>query len=113
VSSIVYSTDKSWQQKCDICGEIMEFCMCKESADFEPALQTALIRREKKSRAGKTVTTISGIKGGEKSLQKEIQKKCASGGVLKNGVIEIQGDHREKVAQILKDKGYKIKFIGG
>ena len=73
----------------------------------------AYIERDRKKRRGKIVTVISRLSGDLKQLQKELQKECGAGGSVKNGTVEIQGDHREKIADILKRKGFKIKFIGG
>jgi len=113
MTNIVYSTDKNWQEKCEICNQNIDKCKCQNKSSAPPKSQTAEIRREKKGRAGKTVTTISGLADDLKFLQKELQKHCATGGSIKNRVIEIQGDHRDKVAGFLKIKGFKIKFIGG
>lgn len=74
---------------------------------------TAYIERDRKGRKGKVVTVISRLKGDLKPLQKELQKECGAGGSVKNNTIEIQGDHRDKIAQILHKKGFKTKFIGG
>jgi len=74
---------------------------------------TAYIERDRKKRRGKVVTVISKLSGNLKELQKELQKECGAGGSVKNGTIEIQGDHRDKIADILKSKGFKVKFIGG
>jgi translation initiation factor 1 len=74
---------------------------------------TAYIERDRKMRKGKVVTVISRLQGNLKVLQKELQKQCGAGGSVKNGNIEIQGDHRDKIAQILQSKGFKTKFIGG
>lgn len=74
---------------------------------------TAYIERDRKNRKGKVVTVVSRLAGDLKSIQKELQKKCGAGGSVKNNTIEIQGDHRDKIANILQKKGYKIKFIGG
>lgn len=75
--------------------------------------QTAYIQREKKQRGGKTVTVVTNLKGDLKSLQKKLQKHCGTGGTLKNGNIEIQGDHRDKIAQYLQGMGIKVKLRGG
>ncbi len=74
------------------------------------------IRREKKGRGGKTVTVIYDLKltpDDLKSLAKQLKQACGTGGTVKDGVIEIQGDHREKIAERLKGLGYKTKFAGG
>ena len=75
--------------------------------------QTAYIKRDRKGRGGKTVTVITNLAGDMKSLQKELQKKCASGGALKKDSLEIQGDHVNKIRGILEIKGCIVKFVGG
>ena len=80
---------------------------------MSPDNKTAYIERDRKGRKGKIVTVISRIGGDLRELQKELQKQCGAGGSVKNNNIEIQGDHRDKIANILQNKGYKIKFIGG
>lgn len=74
---------------------------------------TAYIERDRKKRRGKVVTVISKLSGDLKALQKELQTLCGAGGSVKNECIEIQGDHRDKISERLKQKGYKVKFIGG
>ncbi len=113
MSKIIYSTDKNWQEKCENCDEPLNLCKCRSKQIQSTSSQTAFIRREKKGRAGKTAPIVSKLKGDLKPQQKEIQKKCATGGSVKNGTIEIQGDHRGSIASILKEKGCKVKFIGG
>ncbi len=74
------------------------------------------IRRETKGRGGKAVLTISGIaKPNDElaALAAKLKKKCACGGAVKDGVIEIQGDKRELVEQLLQAEGYKTKWAGG
>lgn len=74
------------------------------------------IKRESKGRGGKTVLTITGLTGTTVELTAlctELKKKCACGGAVKDGVIEIQADKREFVAELLQQKGYKVKQAGG
>nr|WP_040551851.1 translation initiation factor [Rheinheimera nanhaiensis] len=74
------------------------------------------IRRETKGRGGKAVLTISGIAKPHDELVQlaaRLKKKCACGGAVKDGVIEIQGDKRELVEQFLKAEGFKTKWAGG
>lgn len=81
-----------------------------------PASQTAAIQRETKGRGGKIVTVIRNLQlTGEdlKSLAAQLKQTCGTGGTVKDGVIEIQGDHREKVAAKLRSLGFKTKFTGG
>jgi translation initiation factor 1 len=113
MNNIVYSTDPDWKENCDRCGKSLEDCSCKESNTALPPIQTVYIKIDKKGRGGKTVSLITNVKGDLKSLQKEIQKKCASGGAVKNGNIEIQGDHLRKMREILEKKGFKVKQVGG
>ena len=74
------------------------------------------ISRQTKGRKGSGVCLITGIPLGEaelKNLAKQLKKKCGSGGAVKNGVIEIQGDQREVLVEALMKLGYKAKLAGG
>ena len=74
------------------------------------------IRREVKSRKGKTVTAILGVPLADRDLKqfaKILKRKCGSGGSVKDGVIIIQGDHRETLLNEIKQKGYNVKLAGG
>lgn len=75
------------------------------------------ILRQTAHRGGKAVTVVKGFKGiGQpeiKALTKKMQKACGVGGTIKNGCIEIQGDNREKVKQILEEAGFQPVFAGG
>lgn len=74
------------------------------------------IRRETKGRGGKAVLTITGIAKSHDELVQlaaRLKKKCACGGAVKDGVIEIQGDKRELVEQLLQAEGFKTKWAGG
>ncbi|MHB8695329.1 MAG: stress response translation initiation inhibitor YciH [Solirubrobacteraceae bacterium] len=74
------------------------------------------VRREVAGRRGKAVTTVSGVPvddAGLKELAGKLKKRCGVGGSVKNGVIEIQGDHRDLVVQLLQAEGYTPVFVGG
>ena len=74
------------------------------------------IRRETKGRKGKGVTTLSGIDldpGALKQLAKQLKQLCSTGGSIKNGVIEIQGDHRDKLKAELEKRRFTVKLAGG
>jgi translation initiation factor 1 len=74
------------------------------------------LRREVKGRRGKTVTTIEGIPLPDddlRSLAGELKRRCGSGGSVKEGVIEIQGDHRNTLVPELEGRGYTVKRSGG
>ena len=81
-----------------------------------PARQNLKVALDKKARAGKQVTLVTGFQGTEKDLAeltKKLQSKCGSGGGCKNGEILIQGDFRDKVTQWLGSEGYRAKKAGG
>ena len=75
------------------------------------------IIRQRAHRGGKTVTVITSFKGialdEKQALAKQIQKACGVGGTVKNGNIEIQGDQRKRVAEVLKEAGFRPVFAGG
>jgi translation initiation factor 1 len=74
------------------------------------------VRREKKGRGGKTVTTATGIPlvGGELTeLAKSLRRRCGSGGTLKEGIVEIQGDHVDTIITALTEAGFEVKRSGG
>ncbi len=74
------------------------------------------VGRETKGRKGKGVTLVTGVPlpvDELKLLAKELKQKCGTGGTLKDGVIEIQGDHRDILIELLKAKGWTVKKAGG
>jgi translation initiation factor 1 len=78
--------------------------------------QTVYLHRDSKGRGGSPVTLVRNLVLAEedlKDLAKKLKHMCASGGTIKDGVIEIQGEHREKIAEALKKMGYKVKIAGG
>ena len=103
-SHLVYSTDT---------GRIKE----EKSTKVIPAGDGIVrIRRETAGRNGKGVTTISGIPVDEnelKNIAKALKQICGVGGSVKDGVIEIQGDQREKIKVDLEKRGYTVKLAGG
>jgi translation initiation factor 1 len=81
-----------------------------------PQQQTAYLHRDSKGRGGKTVTLVKNLVLSEKDLKalaKKLKQSCGSGGTIKDGVIEIQGEHREKIADTLRKQGYQVKIAGG
>jgi translation initiation factor 1 len=81
-----------------------------------PQQQTAYLHRDSKGRKGGTVTLVKNLVLSEedrKELARNLKQLCGSGGTVKDGVIEIQGEHREKIAEALKKMGYKVKIAGG
>jgi len=81
-----------------------------------PQQQTVYLHRESKGRGGKTVTLVKNLVLSEKDLKalaKKLKQSCGSGGTIKDGVIEIQGEHRERIAETLRKQGYQVKIAGG
>jgi len=78
--------------------------------------QTVYLHRDSKGRGGKTVTLVKKLALSEadmKELAKKLKQVCGSGGTIKADMIEIQGEHREKIAEALSKLGYKVKIAGG
>lgn len=102
-STLVYSTGT---------GRIKE----EKQSQVTPSDGTAKVRRETKGRKGKGVMTISGL-GLEakalKDLASKLKKTCGCGGSVVGETIEIQGDKRDQIKQVLEKNGFKVKFIGG
>ena len=81
-----------------------------------PQQQTAYLHRDSSGRGGKAVTVIKNLVLSEdnlKSLAKQLKQACGVGGTVKDGVIEIQSEQRERLAEILRKLGYKVKIAGG
>ncbi|MBN3519493.1 translation initiation factor [Algoriphagus lutimaris] len=104
---VVYSTSDEFEYRQEGSEEI---------GTLAPAQQNLKVMLDKKARAGKKVTLVDGFIGTEddlKELGKMLKNKCGVGGSAKDGEILIQGDHRDKIVQILQSSGYKAKKSGG
>ena len=87
-----------------------------EIIDLPANQQHIRIQATRKGRKGKTVTEVKGFQSSEKTLKdllKKLKATCGSGGTLKDNIIEIQGDHTQKILPILVKLGYKAKISGG
>jgi len=72
------------------------------------------VSRETSGRRGKTVTVVRGVPSRElDAVASDLKRQCGSGGSAKDGVVEIQGDHRPKVVDRLESRGYRVKLAGG
>lgn len=72
------------------------------------------LSREKGGRGGKTVTVVRGLPAADLEAQAaDLKRLCGAGGTLRDGAIEIQGDHRERIAERLRGRGYTVKLAGG
>ena len=81
-----------------------------------PQQQTIYLHRESSGRCGKAVTLVRNLvlsADDLKALAKKLKQECGTGGTVKDGVIEIQGEQRQKIAEVLQKLGYKVKIAGG
>jgi len=111
---LVYSSDSG--RICPACARPVKECICRKKSGQPGGDGIVRIRRESKGRGGKTVTVISGVPLGDdgiRTLATELKKRCGTGGTTKDGIIEIQGDHRELLLVELATRGYKVKAAGG
>src|SRR4051794_23103334 len=78
-----------------------------------PADGVVRVFREKAGRGGKTVTVVRGLSGDLAPVASDLKRLCGTGGAVKEDAVELQGDHREKVAARLRAKGFQVKLAGG
>ena len=112
---------------CPACGRRIAACDCRGKgarariaarAEAEAAKASdGIVRvgRSTKGRGGKVVTTITGVPGDEsalKALAAELKRSCGTGGAVKDGVIEIQGEHRDALVRALEARGFPVKRVG-
>jgi translation initiation factor 1 len=128
---VVYSTGVG--RRCAECGRAIEACTCRKGARVDPAARRASaaatasqplgakdgvvrVGRQTQGRAGKGVTVITGVPlaGADlERLARELKQGCGSGGTVRDGVVEIQGDHRDTLVAVLTKRGYTVKRSGG
>ncbi|MBC7983449.1 MAG: translation initiation factor Sui1 [Candidatus Obscuribacterales bacterium] len=111
---IVYSTDIG--KRCPQCLRAVTACVCRGKS--KPAHGNGVVRvsRETKGRAGKGVSVITGLPLSGESLEAlatQLKKRCGTGGTVKEGAIEIQGDHRDVLVAELIKLGFQAKRAGG
>ncbi len=113
MGGLVYSTDSG--RMCPDCRQPVLQCAChlRRAPTGDGIVRAS---RETKGRGGKVVTVVKGLPldaAGLAELGKQLKTACGSGGSVKDGVIEIQGDHCDRVVQMLKTQGYTVKRAGG
>jgi translation initiation factor 1 len=115
LGSLVYSTDAG--RMCPNCRQPQAACVCKQMAASQVLGDGQVrVQRETKGRGGKAVTLVRGLPLDAEALTalgKQLKAACGSGGTVKDGVIEVQGDHVPRVMTYLQDMGYKPKKVGG
>lgn len=116
--SPVYSTESG--RLCPDCGHPADRCQCQARkqtagrAGYSDGM--VRLRRETKGRKGAGVTLVDGLPCSDselKRISRELKSRCGSGGTVREGIIEIQGDHRETIHDHLTSQGIKCKFAGG
>jgi translation initiation factor 1 len=108
----VYSTESG--RHCPKCGRPLLQCICKKTARLAGD-GVVRVGRESKGRKGRIVTLVSGVALNEAAIHEllsNLKRLCGAGGALKEGVIEIQGDHRDAVLEELKKRGFTVKKVG-
>ena len=111
---LVYSTDAG--RMCPVCRQPVASCRCNAAPKGPPSDGVVRVSIQTKGRAGKGVTLVKGLAmewAELTELGKQLKSACGSGGTVKNGVIEVQGDHVERVMDLLKAKGLVVKRAGG
>jgi translation initiation factor 1 len=114
VMGFVFSTEHG--RMCPRCNRPVAACACRKKDAAPRGDGTVRVVRETKGRKGKGVSLITGLPLGADALRelaKRLKQKCGSGGTVKDGVIEIQGDHRDKLVTELIAMGYDAKRAGG
>lgn len=112
---LVYSTDSG--RMCPACRQPMASCLCKAQAAVPKGDGVVRVSRETKGRGGKAVTLVRGLPLAADELAalgKRLRTACGSGGTVKGDVIEVQGDHCERVLALLAQEGtWVVKRAGG
>lgn len=111
---LVYSTEHG--RMCPACRKPIADCVCTKAKPAPKSDGIVRVRLETKGRKGKGVTVILGVPLAGEALEllgKQLKQRCGSGGTVKDGAIEIQGDHRALVMEELGKKGWTVKKAGG
>jgi translation initiation factor 1 len=115
LGGLVYSTEAG--RMCPECRQPVADCVCKSLARAVPAGDGIVrVSRETNGRGGKAVTVVKGVPVDADALAalgKQLKAACGSGGTVKDGVIEVQGDHCAPVIALLQKQGFTVKRAGG
>ncbi len=110
---LVYSTDAG--RMCPVCRNPVAQCACRQAV-VPKGDGVVRVSRETKGRGGKAVTVVRGVALAPEQLAdlgKQLRTACGSGGTVKDGVIEVQGDHADRIVELLKARGLTAKRAGG
>jgi translation initiation factor 1 len=114
---LVYSTDVG--RTCPACRRAILQCQCRSACSpggLAPSDGVVRVARETRGRKGKGVTVVRGLPLDDAALAAlagRLKMACGCGGTVKDGVIEVQGEHRERVMLFLQDAGWSVKRAGG
>ena len=111
---IVWSSDGGTM--CPACGRPRDACICRAATSAPSGDGVVRVTREVKGRRGKAVTVVRGLPldaAAMADLARDLKRACGTGGSVKAGAVEIQGEKREQVAQLLRDRGFTVKIAGG
>jgi translation initiation factor 1 len=111
---LVYSTEGG--RMCPACRQPMAQCACKAAAPAPRGDGIVRVSREKQGRGGKTVTVVRGLDLDADALAdygRKLRSACGSGGTAKDGIVEVQGDHVERVIALIQADGRTVKRAGG
>ena len=112
--ALVYSTDSG--RTCPACRLALAACACKQAAPRPAGDGVVRISRETQGRRGKAVTVVRGVPLADADLAelaKRLKALCGAGGSVKDGIIEVQGEHLDKVMVHLREQGWTVKRSGG
>lgn len=113
-TGLVYSTATG--RMCPNCRQALALCRCQAAA--APPAGDGIVRvgRQSKGRGGKVVTLVRGVPLAADALAdlgKQLRSACGAGGTVKDGAIEVQGEHVDRVIDLLRQRGYTVKRSGG
>jgi len=101
---------------CPGCEQPVDGCTCAADQTVVQGDGTVRIAREVKGRRGKAVTVVRGLDlaaADLADLASDLKRACGTGGSVKDGAIEVQGDKRDQVAELLRERGFRVKLAGG
>lgn len=110
---LVYSTESG--RMCPVCREAVAACVCTRQPAAPAGDGTVRVSREKQGRGGKVVTLVRGLALPPEALAalgKRLRSACGAGGTAKEGVLEVQGDHVERIVQLVQAEGWTVKRAG-
>ena len=117
MGGLVYSSEHG--ALCPSCERPLASCTCagrRTGGRGVPADGVVRVARETQGRKGKGVTVVTGVPLADAELArlaKELKRRCGTGGTVKGGAIEIQGDHRDTILSLLEGRGWTVKRVGG